>query len=281
MAPKMVPFADGPTRPKQVLSLGFFRTGSRSLQAALEILGLRDVFHTSVITPQHLYPKWTMLDVAADDNIPSLATYTGRTWDREAWDRYFGPCEALTDVTPFAEALIDAYPEAKVILVRRNYDAWQQSFLKTLMLPSSEGVLAWLSGKYFQPMLGCYISSCLWKMYMGLFGVSRLDKARDPVIMRVGYERHYRNVRRMVPPEKLLELDLDDLDWKPICEFLGKPIPDEPFPRLNESRVFQDEFKKLHRLTSLAGSMILTLSALGFGVVAWGAAWLAQRYNML
>ena len=275
MSKGFVPFAEGPKRQKQVLSLGFFRTGSHSLKAALEILGLQDVFHTAVIATQP--PKWNMFERAADDNIVCLPTYTGRTWDRTAWDEYFGPCEALTDVTPFAESLINAYPEAKVILVKRDFDSWERSFLSTLLLPSSASWLSRASGNYFEPLLGLRISQTLWKLYMGLFGVSRLDKAGQRDIMRAGYERHYRAVKQMVPPHKLLELDLKDLDWKPICEFLDKPIPEQPFPHLNESRVFQDEFKRLHRMASMGATAIFVGSAAVVGLAAWAVAVFSKR----
>ena len=36
-----------------------------------------------------------------------------------------------------------------------------------------------------------------------------------------------------MPKEKLLEFKAQQ-GWKPLCDFLEKPIPDEPFPRINE-----------------------------------------------
>lgn len=45
------PFADGPAalNIEQVISLGFYRTGSQSLAEALTILGYRDVYHSSAM----------------------------------------------------------------------------------------------------------------------------------------------------------------------------------------------------------------------------------------
>lgn len=275
MTTNIVPFTSGPVREKKVISLGFFRTGSNSLQEALNILGYRDVFHSSAMarSPE----KWIGLAAAADANIPCLPSYTGRTYTREDWDVYFGPCEALTDVTPFAEPLLNAYPEARVILVHRDFDAWAESFLNTLVRPSSEGVLAWLSGNFMEPMLGMYISQSAWKLYMGLLGVCDLRKTTDRSIMRAGYDRHYNNVRRMVPPERLLELDLKDLNWEPLCRFLGKEVPNVPFPRLNEGRVFRNEYRRLHVLAILGGSLKLA-SFIGLaGGVLMASIWLARK----
>lgn len=39
-------------------------------------------------------------------------------------------------------------------------------------------------------------------------------------------------IRGLVPPERLLEWDISD-GWEPLCKFLGKPVPDIPFPHAN------------------------------------------------
>jgi hypothetical protein len=37
----------------------------------------------------------------------------------------------------------------------------------------------------------------------------------------------------VVPKDNLLEFRAVD-GWAPLCKFLGKEIPDEPYPRINE-----------------------------------------------
>lgn len=39
-------------------------------------------------------------------------------------------------------------------------------------------------------------------------------------------------IRGLVPPDRLLEWSVED-GWEPLCKFLGKDVPDEPFPHLN------------------------------------------------
>ena len=39
-------------------------------------------------------------------------------------------------------------------------------------------------------------------------------------------------IRGLVPPDRLLEWDISD-GWEPLCKFLGKPVPDIPFPHAN------------------------------------------------
>lgn len=39
-------------------------------------------------------------------------------------------------------------------------------------------------------------------------------------------------IRGLVPKERLLEWSVED-GWEPLCSFLGKPVPGEPFPHVN------------------------------------------------
>lgn len=75
----------------------------------------RDVFHSSALVDN--FDKWNGRDVAADANISYLPSYTDHSKTREDWDAYHGSCEALIDITPFAESFLNAYPEEHVILV--------------------------------------------------------------------------------------------------------------------------------------------------------------------
>ncbi len=46
------------------------------------------------------------------------------------------------------------------------------------------------------------------------------------------FNRHNEEVKRFVPPERLLVYDVKE-GWEPLCRFLGVDVPDEPFPRVN------------------------------------------------
>jgi hypothetical protein len=51
--------------------------------------------------------------------------------------------------------------------------------------------------------------------------------------LREGFIRHNEQVRSMVPKDNLLEFT-PDMGWEPLCKYLGKPIPEEPYPYVNE-----------------------------------------------
>lgn len=43
----------------------------------------------------------------------------------------------------------------------------------------------------------------------------------------------------MIPGSQLLEYDVRD-GWPPLCKFLNVPVPDEPFPRENDSEATRE-----------------------------------------
>ncbi|OLP98411.1 hypothetical protein AK812_SmicGene19136 [Symbiodinium microadriaticum] len=51
-----------------------------------------------------------------------------------------------------------------------------------------------------------------------------------------GYQAHMDRVKTRVPPSRLLIFNFSD-GWAPLCHFLGRPIPEEPFP-------YTDKFNK-------------------------------------
>lgn len=51
--------------------------------------------------------------------------------------------------------------------------------------------------------------------------------------LRGGFIEHYEYIRSIVPKENLLEHRSQD-GWEPLCKFLGKPIPNEPYPCVNQ-----------------------------------------------
>jgi hypothetical protein len=56
------------------------------------------------------------------------------------------------------------------------------------------------------------------------------------------FERHNQAVRDAIDSARLLVFDVRE-GWTPLCRFLGVPIPDEPFPRLNDSATTQAMFR--------------------------------------
>lgn len=61
------------------------------------------------------------------------------------------------------------------------------------------------------------------------------------------YLDHVDEIRRITPPERLLEFEVKD-GWSPLCKFLGEDVPNEPFPCSNSVSVFIQRSKRRNRL---------------------------------
>ena len=55
-----------------------------------------------------------------------------------------------------------------------------------------------------------------------------------------GFRQHREKVLRTIPKDRLLIFNLSD-GWGPLCEFLGKPVPSEPFPHVDRFYVLDDD----------------------------------------
>jgi len=71
-------------------------------------------------------------------------------------------------------------------------------------------------------------------------------------------------VRLIVPEDRLLEMQIQD-GWEPLCKFLGKPIPDEPFPRANDA----DAAEKVAKQIFMKAILIWAGVFAGLGGVSW------------
>ena len=81
---------------------------------------------------------------------------------------------------------------------------------------------------------------------------------------------HCNMIRGLVPKERLLEWTVED-GWEPLCIFLEKPVPDEPFPHVNAGAGWEGQEMKLGKRYLLgAVQNIAIFSAITVGT---GAVW--------
>ncbi|KAJ6569113.1 hypothetical protein B0H19DRAFT_1134644 [Mycena capillaripes] len=134
----------------------------------------------------------------------------------------------------FAEELIAAYPNAKIVLNTRNTDSWWKSFQSTVVGVLKPGLhkrfIAWLDPN------GSAKKQYFSRLGFAVFFKTELNVTEE--LAKKRFEEYYDEVRRLVPKERLLECDLKD-GWEPLCTFLGKDVPAEPFPRANNTEQFQ------------------------------------------
>ena len=162
----------------------------------------------------------------------------GKAYDRADWDRLLGSYSAVADLPAivFAEDLLQCYPDAKVVLVERDIEKWYQSFNEGVILnvwnPTFR-VIARLDS-HFVGKLGS--TSARWtEGWMRAHSQQEMqEKARSK------YREHYALVESVTPSERLLKFKLED-GWGPLCKFLGKPLPDVEFPKVNEAAALKEK----------------------------------------
>lgn len=228
--------------PMQVLVLGLPRTATFSMREALFILGYSDVYHMASVLRDN--PRdcemW---------NEAYRAIFEGDgSFEKRDWDQLLGHCMAVTDVpcADFAPQLLEAYPDAKVILtLRDDVNAWYESCMHTVypfivqnFLPRGPFQIAWewlarptrLDQTYRKTMT-----------YLARHG----HWAEFPTRGKDFYHQHNQKIRDLVKKENLLEFNAKQ-GWGPLCKFLGKEVPKEDFPHGNDRLQFAVDMKKLY-----------------------------------
>jgi hypothetical protein len=111
-------------KPMRVLCLGLSRTGTVSLRIALADLGYRPYHGFSLMeNPPDSYIWREALNTKMGSSASKGNT---TTWGRADFEKVLAGFDACLDVPTsiFAEELIHAYPEAKVVVTVRSVDKW-------------------------------------------------------------------------------------------------------------------------------------------------------------
>jgi hypothetical protein len=72
-------------------------------------------------------------------------------------------------------------------------------------------------------------------------GFDILEDPRNEPLTTALFDRYSEQVKRDIPPERLLIFDVGN-GWEPLCAFFGVPVPQTPFPRENDAAEFQTRF---------------------------------------
>ncbi len=208
----------------ELIGAGLPRTGTLTQKLAFEALGLAPCYH------------W--VNVLAD--LPTQLPLWNRALDGEApWDEVFAGQRSSADWPGgyFYRELMEAYPDAKVLLSVRDGASWEPSFRETIVNMSfGESVMPLVSRARAQidPMWASYLA-LVDRMFWGPQGT--FANGHEPQQLIEQMHAHNEQVKRTVPPERLLVWEVTD-GWEPLCEFLGVAVPDEPLPHANDRATF-------------------------------------------
>ena len=272
------------------------------IRKALFILGYYDVYHMTSFMNEN--PRDGELWAAAAD-----AKFYGKGhFGKEEWDQLLGHCmvytyflllgrhssslrsckcgeliqiptsQAVTDfpANAFVPELVSTYPEAKVVLnLADSEDAFYKSYMTTI----------WPLNRISTPLNpSLFHRFVLWVVpkFPTQDTVSRLIRGLDlqdfPKTGKKFYQEHNEGVRRVVPKENLLEFNVKQ-GWGPLCEFLGKDVPDVPFPHVNDRAEFRRNQRRIMVMAGVSFGLQLLKYVGGFGVLAGGVWWAWRRRN--
>eukprot|EP00440_Ansanella_granifera_P003983 gb/GFBE01004324.1/.p1 GENE.gb/GFBE01004324.1/~~gb/GFBE01004324.1/.p1 ORF type:complete len:275 (+),score=43.30 gb/GFBE01004324.1/:1-825(+) len=242
----------------EILDVGPPRTGSQTLHEAFGILGITSL-HSGYSLPQGVRTACTDYIAACGNNASKL---------RECLDTFKGYQAAMDE--PFHllyEEVLRDNPSAKFVLPVPDAEHWYQSYLNfykdtehsqqeqsqslgllqiNLGIASTSNASSQIQEVSGSPevftdnmikCLGCKNWGCEFAKETAL---TSLGIVPDPAIKRqclANYQRHVDRVQAVIPKAQLLIFDYSD-GWGPLADFLGKPVPEIPFPYVDK---FNDE----------------------------------------
>ena len=237
-----------PTEGLAVIGAGCGRTGTLSLKTALEILGL-PCYHGFVVLERGHAARWHK---ALEDHPPE-------------WDEIFAGFRATVDFPAAAayKELMEHYPNAKVILSVRDPQRWAKSVMETIWLPISLERSLVLAPWYrnFRRM-GTAFRSRFFRDADGGIASGAID---DAARLERAFVQWNEEVKASVPADRLLVFEASD-GWAPLCEFLGLPVPDVPYPHVNDTQHLKQIILSKWRRFVVIDAAIVT-AVLGVGAV--------------
>jgi len=193
----------------KVFGIGYSKTGTTSLTYALRQLGY-SALHFAFHALNH-------------GNEEKLELRYDKLWRSAYTD---------TPIPVFFRELDERFPGSKFILTMREMSAWLRSCELNHIWPGE-----YVHDKAIRNQR--YVRSLL-NLHYQLYGSVTFNRRS----FQRSHERHIEAVREYFKdrPEDLLILDVcGGSGWKPLCQFLDKPVPRGAFPRVN---VGVDKFLK-------------------------------------
>ncbi|KAF8564374.1 NAD dependent epimerase/dehydratase [Paragonimus westermani] len=136
----------------------------------------------------------------------------------------------------------------EVVLTVRDKHSWLESVRATI-LPrydfrrcdwANRMVIAYLNGRDFLKM-----HFTIWQRALG----QSVDTSNDEMVL-TAYDRWIDKAKRIVPENRLLVFQVKD-GWEPLCKFLNVPVPNQPFPKVNERAEFVKRVESAQRMAKL------------------------------
>jgi len=220
-----------------VVGAGLPRTGTNSTKVALEILLKGPVYH--------------MYEVIFSGNrdIDFWNELCKNPKTSEEWQKFYGNngYKGAVDYPSvlFYKEIAEAFPDSKVVLTVRDPEAWYKSVTETIKELNDDAIsfpvniLNYLKGQYpLDNMIQNVLRRKGNRLGEGVFDV--MDEGLEASIKY--YNDWVERVKEAIPADRLLVFSVKD-GWEPLCKFLDLPVPEEPFPHVNDKNVIKQMTK--------------------------------------
>eukprot|EP00092_Neocalanus_flemingeri_P106134 GFUD01136137.1.p1 GENE.GFUD01136137.1~~GFUD01136137.1.p1 ORF type:complete len:308 (+),score=51.64 GFUD01136137.1:21-944(+) len=226
----------------KLIGAGLPRTGTLSLKTALTQLYSGRCYH--------------MLDVFTGDqeDVYVWVKAVRGEMKPQDWKEYFGKKNYATGVDfPFSlfyKDIMAAYPDAKVVLSTRDPKTWHGSVFNSIyqikVLVKRHPTVPLLLGLFdrrnpsvlnMQEVMGNTVPhGCEVSFTEAIEG--------GPKVAEKFFNDWEAEVRRTVPSENLLVASAKE-GWAPLCNFLGLPVPENDYPRVNDTASIQKMIRNI------------------------------------
>lgn len=204
----------------RVIGSGLGRTGTKSLHEALQLL-LPGKCH-------HMFE----LAIDLDRQLPLLQpSVEGGAAD---WDALLDGYSATVDwpLCAYWEELAERYPDAIILHSERPAEDWWRSASATIfqgMHPDQHTA----DSRWFD-----YVAALFDQRFCEGFLEPGHPNHLDQDAAIAAFDRWNAHVRATADPDRLVVFPTGS-GWAPLCDALGVPVPDEPYPHSNTTAEFQ------------------------------------------
>ena len=242
----------------KVIGAGLPRTGTLSLKTALAQLCSGKCYH--------------MMDVLEGDqeDVDVWVKAAKGEMKPEDWRKYFDRKNYRAGVDfPFSlfyQDIMTAYPDAKVVMSTRDPKTWYSSVYHSiwqvhLLMASHPSIPLFLqlldrrrpSPHDMHNIIGSIVpKGCDVSFKEAIEG--------GPAVAEKFFTDWEAEVSRVVPEEKLLVTTAAE-GWSPLCKFLGLPIPETDYPRVNDTASIQRMIRNIKIFNNIVIFVIPTTIA--------------------
>ena len=207
----------------RLIGAGLPRTATLSQKIALELLGVGPCYH--------------MVDVLSD--LPRARDWADAIDGNARWDEIFAGYHSTVDWpgSYFYRELRETYPDAKLLLSVRSSESWAKSMTETI------------AGLFYGDTMMRDLAHARARVDPGWHDYLELMREmwdRSGLLPRGGADEATL-ARAMERYNAEVQDEFDDVlvwspadGWEPICELLEVPVPDAPFPRVNDAAMFEE-----------------------------------------